>query len=136
MGRCPVCWNKHVYPRKFQGGSIPWPSRRRRECSTFRDLNPTQRANLMEDLGGCVTCLSWTHTNQECSLKEQRNPDSGAASVRCQGSEGTEICGRAHHRILYGSKSKYADADFWWGTPGKPGEFRRPCLPEGPWALS
>ena len=26
--------------------------------------------------------------------------------------------------MLHGSKSKYADADFWWGTPRKPGEFR------------
>ena len=36
-GRCPVCWNKHVYPRKFQWGSIPWPSSRLRECGAFRD---------------------------------------------------------------------------------------------------
>ena len=78
----------------------------------------------MEELGGCATCLSWTHTNQECSLKELKNPDSGVASVLCQKSEGTEICGRAHHRMLHGSNSKYADADFGWGTPREPGEFR------------
>ena len=78
----------------------------------------------MEDLGSCVTCLSWTHTSQECSLKEPKSPGSKTASARCQKNKGTEVCGRAHHKMLHGSNSAYAEADFGWGTPRRPGEFR------------
>ena len=42
----------------------------------------------------------------------------------CQESKGTEICGRAHHKILHGSNSAYVAADFGWGTPRGPGKFR------------
>ena len=79
---------------------------------------------MLEELRGCVTCLSWTYNSQECSLKELKNPETGVASVRCKESEGTEICGRAHHQMLHGSNSKCADADLGWGTPREPGEFR------------
>ena len=123
-GRCSVCRDKHVYPRKFPWGSLSWPSSRLQYCCVFRDLNPTQRAIVIEEQGGCVTCLSWAHTQQGCTLKEPKSPGSGAARLRCQESEGTEVCGRAHHEMLHGSNSAYAAADFGWGTPRGPGEFR------------
>ena len=104
-GRCPVCRDKHVYPRKFAWGSLSWPSSRLQDCGEFRALSSTQRATVIEEQGGCVTCLSWAHTQQRCSLKEPKSPGSGAASLRCQESEGTGICGRAHHGMLHGSNS-------------------------------
>ena len=123
-GLCPVCRDKHVYPRKFAWGSLSWPSSQLQDCGEFRALSSPQRATVIEEQGGCVTCLSWAHTQQRCSLKEPKSPGSGAASLRCQESEGTGVCGRAHHGMLHGSNSAYAAADAGLGAPRGSGASR------------
>ena len=72
---------------------------------------------MIEGQRGCVTCLSWAHTQQGCTLKDPKSPGSGAVSLRCQESEGKEVCGRAHHRMLHGRNSTYTAADSGWGAP-------------------
>ena len=86
---------------------------------------------MIEELGGCVTCLSWAHTQQGCALKEPKSPGSGAASLRCKESEGTEVFGRAHHGMLHESNSA---ADF--GGELLEGRARpdQTCSREDPWA--
>ena len=75
---------------------------------------------MIEEQGGCVSCLSWAHTTLKSSLKEPKNPGPGAASLRCQEREGTGVCDRAHHKMLHGSKFAYMSANLVLGAPRGP----------------
>ena len=100
-GLFTVCHDKHVYIRKLPWGSLPWPSSRLQDCKAFRALKPTQMAIVIEGQRGCANFLSWVHTKQGCAFKELTSLGSGADSLQCQESEGTEVCGRTHHRTVH-----------------------------------
>ena len=87
---------------------------------------------MIEEQGGCVSCLSWAHTTLKSSLKEPKNPGPGAASLRCQEREGTGVCDRAHHKMLHGSKFAYMSANLVLGAPRGPVASRSDLFGKAP----
>ena len=108
---CPVCRKIHYYRRKLSWGEIDWPSNRFDSCTAFTAATPPHRSKILDDHGGCTTCLSWAHTSRRCNLKEPRNPGPGARTLRCQEETGKGVCGKEHNRMLHGAEVSHGTAN-------------------------
>ena len=92
-------------------GEADWPSTRMEACLAFKAESAPQRAKLLEDLGGCKLCTSWSHPRSRCNLMEPRNPGPGARTIKCQKKSGAGVCGKEHHRLLHGSDASQASVN-------------------------
>lgn len=97
---CPSCKTRHQYNRKFEWGSMMWPSVRFDSCSKFNALDPAGRVKVLEGAAGCVKCLSWEHNVRKCQLYKE---------VKCPVvTSGGGRCGLSHHSLIHGSGVPYA----------------------------
>ena len=64
------------------------------DCSEFKALDVTARANKVLEIGACGLCLSWAHQRDACDAKVKRP---------CNAKEGTADCGKLHHKLLHGN---------------------------------
>ena len=135
-GPRPVCQELQVYNRRMSWGSLSWPSSRLQDCGAFRALSSSKRARLIEEQRGYVTCLSWTHPNSKCPLKEPKTPSSGTVCLRYQEKEGTGVCGQTPHRMLHGSKAATPRPTQYWELLEDRGSPGQTCLWEDPLAAS
>ena len=103
VGVCPVCKSHHTYKRKFDWGTIDWPSSLLISCSRFQSMTAVQRGNKLEELGGCSRCTSWLHKKGKKSCPRTK-------PTSCPELEGSSRCGKDHDRVLHGSGSAYCSA--------------------------
>ena len=104
---CPACRKIHHYRRKLSWGETDWPSSRFDSCPAFMAATPPQRAKMIDDQGGCSTCLSWGHPRIRCSMKEPRHLGPGARTLRCQQETAGGLCGKDHHKLLHGAEASH-----------------------------
>ena len=135
-GPRPVCQEPQVYNRRMSWGSLSWPSSRLQDCGAFRALSSSKRGRLKEEQRGCVTCLSWTHPNSKCPLKEPKTPGLGTVFFRYQEKEGMGVCGQTHHRMLHGSKAATPRPTRYWELLEDRGSLGQTGSWEDPWAAS
>jgi hypothetical protein len=101
-GSCPLCKQHHTYLKKYKWGSLEWPSHRLSGCPTFEGLTPPERAQRLEDEGGCGVCTAWTHPRSRCRTTNLPN---------CQEIvKGGGPCGQRHHRLFHGCKNPFVMA--------------------------
>ena len=101
IGKCPVCQKLHTYKRKFDFGTIEWPSALLKTCPTFASMTPVDRGKKLKKCRGCPKCTSWKHCQDQCWFRKKS---------ACDVKTGGKSCGRLHTQLLHGSGSKYCQA--------------------------
>ena len=64
VGKCHLCKEEHTWKSRWR--PIPWPSDRFIGCKKFNDMTSRQRAETLEQYGGCARCTSWGHKKSDC----------------------------------------------------------------------
>ena len=100
---CPAC-NQHHPFTPFDPAAPKYKSRLY-VCQTFRGMSVSERASLIERVGGYALCLDWTgqHTRDNCTSKAQ-----GGDFPMCDKVDGGIVCGRPHNYLLHGTASKFS----------------------------
>ena len=78
-------------------------------CDKFKNLSPSERANLVQAAGGCALCLDWTgsHQRDKCSTKLGRKQ---LPLSNCNVVDNNNVkCGRKHHTMLHGTTSQFCN---------------------------
>ena len=101
-GVCPSCKKPHTFEREFDFGGIKEkahvPSHRLDNCSTFKNLTPNARGQLIQEIKGCWSCLDWLHSGDDCRMKNK---------PKCDVSVGPTTCNGVHHKLLHDTGVAY-----------------------------
>jgi len=93
VGNCPVCGlEAHFYKRKFLFGLANWPSDRLHSCSKFHKMTLDERIDILNRVGGCLKCSSWTHAQDSCNTRSKSTCPVIVSGV---------TCGERHHKLFH-----------------------------------
>ena len=94
---CPCCKEKHTWQPKGQNKTFP--STRLSTCPKFKDLSLEEKGQFLEKVKGCIRCLSWVHSKDECNMKIK--------FAACQEKENGKVCGELHNSLVHGCDVPY-----------------------------
>ena len=108
---CPACSGQHNSGTTPEGESL-WKTRLS-ACPTFMDqMQPAERAALVEEAQCCALCLDWTGSHQRDNCTETiRAKVTGMTRPfsPCPITTGGIPCGKKHNSLLHGSTIKYCN---------------------------
>ena len=99
-GDCPMCKTQHTYDRKFPFGPAKFPASRLENCPKWKALSTKEKAEKVQEVGGCKACTSWSHAFDNCW-----QPQRFKCKVKVNGSD----CGAAHNTALHNSGVAYCN---------------------------
>ena len=94
---CPCCKEKHTWQPK--GQNKIFPSTRLSTCPKFKDLSLEEKGQFLEKVNGCIRCLSWLHSKDDCNMKIK--------FAACQEKENGKVCGKLHNSLVHGCDVPY-----------------------------
>ena len=108
---CPACNGQHISGTTPEGDSL-WKTRLS-ACPTFMDqMQPAERASLVEEAKCCALCLDWTGSHQRDNCAETiRSKTTGMTRPfsTCPITTAGTPCGLKHNSLLHGSTIKYCN---------------------------
>jgi hypothetical protein len=100
---CPACQGTHTIIGS-RGDTLY--RTRLGACHEFRSLSLSDRAALVERVGGCALCLDFTgeHKRDACTALYR-----GAPMSKCDIESGGVQCGQKHNSLLHGSTTRFCN---------------------------
>ena len=95
IGKCVLCMEEHTFISKWR--TVPWPSDRLIQCRKFNDMNSRQRAETLQNCGGCARCTAWGHSKDDCKMPV----------IDCKEVINGSRCHRDHSRLVCNSGVAY-----------------------------